>query len=65
MWMFSSPTRKGRTLDLFDRACAQDELSEILGRKVDWISREAVAWWRTPQRFRDNIFSTAEVVHAH
>lgn len=53
----------GRALDLFDRACAQDELSEILGRKVDWISRGAVAWWRTPQRFRDNVFSTAEVVH--
>lgn len=54
-----------RTLDLFDRALAQEELSEILGRKVDWITRGAVTWWRTPQRFRDNIFSTAEVIHAH
>ena len=36
------------TLDRFDRLRAQDELSGILGRKVDWVTREAVAWWSTP-----------------
>lgn len=51
------------TLDRFDRLRAQDELSGILGRKADWVTREAVAWWSTPRRIRDNIFNTAEIIY--
>lgn len=52
-----------RTLDRFDRLRAQDELSGILGRKVDWVTREAVAWWSAPGRIRDDIFETAETIY--
>lgn len=51
------------TLDRFDRLRAQDELSGILGRKVDWVTREAVAWWSTPRRIRDDIFETVETIY--
>ena len=47
---------------LFDMVHMQDELSKILGRKVDLISRRGLETSRNYLR-RDAILSSAEVVH--
>ena len=48
---------------LFDLVEMQSELSEILGRKVDLVSRRGIECSRNYIR-RKEILSTAEVVHA-
>lgn len=54
-------------LDRADRLTAQDELSKMLGRKVDWVNKLALSddWapsW-TPKQLRDEIQKTAQVVY--
>lgn len=56
-------------LDRADRLRAQEELSTILGRKVDWVNKLALSdeWapsW-SPKQIRDEIQKTAQVVYAH
>ncbi|MBM4396904.1 MAG: nucleotidyltransferase family protein [Deltaproteobacteria bacterium] len=53
----------GAMVSLLDHAAMADELSEILGRKVDLLSRRAVERSRNPIRQRA-ILSTAEPFHA-
>lgn len=48
---------------LFDMVRMQDELSEILGRDVDLLSRRGVEASRNPIR-REAILSSAEVIYA-
>ena len=47
---------------LLDHVRMQDELAEIVGRKVDLVSRRGVEMSRNPIRKRA-ILSTAETVH--
>jgi len=47
---------------LFDHAMMQDELSQLLGRRVDLLTRRAVERSSNPIR-RDAILKSAEVVH--
>lgn len=54
-------------LDRADRLVAQEELSEMLGRKVDWVNRLSLSdkWapsW-SPKPLRDEILKTAQVVY--
>ena len=48
---------------LFDMARMRDELSEILGREVDLLSRRGVEASRNPIR-REAILSSAQIVYA-
>jgi predicted nucleotidyltransferase len=48
---------------LFDHVHMQDELGELLGRKVDLVSRRAVEQSRNPYR-RHEILTTAKTIHA-
>lgn len=53
-------------LDRAERLAAQEELSAILGRKVDWVNKLALSdeWapsW-SPKHLRDEIQKTAQVV---
>lgn len=48
---------------LFDMARMRDELSEILGREVDLVSRRGVEASRNPIR-REAILSSAQVIYA-
>lgn len=47
---------------LFDLAAMQEELEEIVGRRVDLVTRRGVEQTRNRQR-RDEILATAEVIH--
>jgi predicted nucleotidyltransferase len=49
-------------LSLFDVVHMQDELSSLLGRKVDLVSRRAIQHGRNRLR-RDHILSTARVIY--
>ena len=56
-------------LDRPTRLKAQEELSAILGRKVDWVNRLALSdeWaanW-SPKPIREEILKTAQVIYAH
>ncbi len=48
---------------LFDMVTMREELSRILGREVDLVSRRGIERSRNPIRRRE-ILSSAEVVHA-
>ena len=54
---------EGKYLSLFQRQQAQNELSELLGREVDWLNIN-VALDNTPEHIRDEILATAEVIHS-
>lgn len=53
---------KGKYLSLFQRRQAQDELSELFGREVDWLNIN-VALDSAPAHIRDEILATAEVIY--
>lgn len=55
---------RGEYLSLSQRQQAQNELSELLGREVDWLNLN-VALDSTPEHIRDEILSTAEVIYEH
>lgn len=55
---------KGKYLSLSQRQRAQNELSELLGREVDWLNLK-VAWGNMPEHIRDEILATAEVIYEH
>ncbi|MCC6156736.1 MAG: nucleotidyltransferase domain-containing protein [Deltaproteobacteria bacterium] len=48
--------------DLFDQVHMSDEMSEILGRRVDFVSRRGLERSGNPYR-RDEILKTAQVVY--
>jgi hypothetical protein len=48
---------------LFNMVEIKDELEEILGRKVDLVSRRGIEMSRNPYR-RESILGSAEVVYA-
>lgn len=59
----------GHYLDRADRLTAQEELSAILGRKVDWVNRLALSdeWAPTwsPKQIRDEIQKTAQAIYGN
>lgn len=54
---------KGKYLSLFQRQQAQNELSKLLGREVDWLNINATLG-NMPEHIRDEILATAEVIHS-